>query len=272
MKAMGPFPEERFRSLGELRYRLEGFVEGRPEADDRPPIPPRRPLKGLVPTPADLAFAPIVLNDQPTRVIRKPVTAEKPKVQAATSLLQEPEVPSVGRRARRYLPLFERAGWVACGAAVALVIAFAGLRPKRASSPSSVPSALASGSASTSTPTVVERSIEPPSLATEPEPTVFDAELAGRNAAKAARDCFAPERGSRTISFGVGLLYAKDEALSRRTYLPADETLSAEERGCITHALVGVSSGAAPSKNTIVDLRFRLRPDGTDEVRAVVQK
>ena len=107
---------------------------------------------------------------------------------------------------------------------------------------------------------------------TEPEPRTFDPELAGRNAAKAARECFEPERAARTISFGAGMLFAKDEALSRRTYLSPDEPLGTDERRCIAHALVGVSSGAAPGKNTIVEMRLRLRPDGSNEVRAVVQK
>ena len=104
------------------------------------------------------------------------------------------------------------------------------------------------------------------------EPTTFDAELAGRNAAKAARDCFDPERAAHTISFGAGLLFAKEEALARRTYLSPDEPLSPDERRCINHRLVGVSAGAAPSHNTIVEYRFRLRPDGSSEVKTTIQK
>src|SRR4051794_34881620 len=45
MKAMGPFPEERFRSLKELRDHLDRFVEGRDDTPNKPA--PRRPLKGL---------------------------------------------------------------------------------------------------------------------------------------------------------------------------------------------------------------------------------
>src|SRR3954451_10867919 len=50
MKAMGPFPEERYRSLKELREHLERFVEGR--VDETPGKAVRRPLKGLTPSPA----------------------------------------------------------------------------------------------------------------------------------------------------------------------------------------------------------------------------
>src|SRR5207302_165911 len=74
MKAMGPFPEERYRSLKELRDHLERFVENR--ADETPNKPqPRRPLKGLPVTPADLAFTPVE-ELAPTRVQRRPERSE----------------------------------------------------------------------------------------------------------------------------------------------------------------------------------------------------
>jgi hypothetical protein len=117
------------------------------------------------------------------------------------------------------------------------------------------------------------RNVEPPSLVNDgAEPTTFDADLGGRNAAKAARDCFAPERAAHTLSFGAGLLFGKDEALARRVYLSPDEPLQPDERRCINHALVGASAGAPPSHNTIVEYRFRLRSDGSNEVKATIQK
>src|SRR4051812_19150908 len=68
MKAMGPFPEERFKSLEELRDQLERFAEGRPE-DSAPARLPRRPLRGLAPTHADLAFASV---EEATTQVRSP--------------------------------------------------------------------------------------------------------------------------------------------------------------------------------------------------------
>src|SRR5262249_27030165 len=79
MKAMGPFPEERYRSLKELREHLDRFVEGRP--DETPNKPPRRPLRGLTPSPADLAFTPPE-ELAATRVVRRP---EAPVPVAAAS-------------------------------------------------------------------------------------------------------------------------------------------------------------------------------------------
>ncbi|MGZ3405942.1 MAG: hypothetical protein ACXVAN_05820, partial [Polyangia bacterium] len=284
MKAMGPFPEERYRSLKEMREHLERFVEGRP--DETPGKVTRRPLKGLTPSPADLAFTPVEELAQ-TRVLRRPeapssVTAPTPasvpvKVGPvrAVSVMHGPTISNGTDKVESLRPvgrswaILERAAWVACGALLALVAAYFGLRPRAHVASSTVPPSV---SQPVATPLAPARNVEPPSLASDPEPTTFDAELAGRNAAKAARDCFTPERATHTISFGAGLLFAKDEALARRTYLSPDEPLQPDERRCINHGLVGVSAGAAPSHNTIVEYRFRLRPDGSNEVKATIQK
>ncbi len=277
MKAMGPFPEERYRSLKELRDHLERFVEGR--ADDTPGKVVRRPLKGLVPTPADLAFAPI---DElaATRVVRRPEapsTAAAPvklePVRAAVSVMHAPADGSDARVSPRALPrgwaVLERAAYVACGALVALLAAYFGLKSKAPAAPS-----LAASQAAAAQPAPA-RNVEPPSLGNESDnaaPATFDADYAGRNAAKAARDCFAADRATHTISFGAGLLFGKDEPLSRRTYLSPDEPLSPDERRCINKGLVGMSAGAGPAHNTIVEYRFRLRPDGSADVKATIQK
>jgi len=294
MKAMGPFPEERYRSLKELRDHLERFVEGR--GDETPgKAQPRRPLKGLPVTPADLAFTPVE-ELAPTRVQRRPepppgrMALDAPvKVGPvrAVSVMHGParpveparaseaapnatdKVPSLTGISPRTSAILERVAYVACGALVALVIAYFGLRPSKSQPAAGAATAAAQPVA---TPLQPARNVEPPALVNEPEPTTFDAELGGRNAAKVSRECFTPERAAHTISFGVGLLFAKDEALSRRTYLSPDEPLSADERRCVTHAMVGASAGAAPTHNTIVEYRFRLRPDGTNEVKATVQK
>jgi hypothetical protein len=281
MKAMGPFPEERYRSLKEMREHLDRFVEGRP--DETPGKVMRRPLKGLTPSPADLAFTPVE-ELAPTRVIKRPEAPTAPTPAAlpvkvgpvrAVSVMHGPAIPAGTDKVESLRPvgrtwaILERAAWVACGALLALVVAYLALRPKAHVASSTVPP---NASQPVSTPLSPARNVEPPSLASDTEPTTFDAELAGRNAAKAARDCFSPERAARTLSFGAGLLFAKDEALARRTYLSPDEPLQPDERRCINHSLVGVSAGAAPSHNTIVEYRFRLRPDGSSDVRATIQK
>jgi hypothetical protein len=268
MKAMGPFPEERYRSLKELREHLERFVDGR--VDETPGRAlPRRPLRGLTPSPADLAFTPVE-ELAPTRILRRPeppAPAPLP-LPVKAALARTDEVPSL-KGSPRTFAILERAAWVACGALLALVAAYVALKPKALPS-STLPAAALQPVA---TPLAPTRNVEPPALVNDgAEPTTFDAELAGRNAAKAARGCFAPERAAHTISFGAGLLFAKDEALARRTYLSPDEPLQPDERRCINHGLVGVSAGAPPTHNTIVEYRFRLRPDGSSDVKATIQK
>ena len=280
MRAMGPFPEERFKSLAELRRQLERFVDGGVnEAMERMTRAPRRPLKGLPPTPADLAFAPV--EEAIPTMVQPRLGAPLPGparslpsslavVPASSLLTRTPDdkraptgkVATLGVPAR-WFGVLERAAYVAVGALVALVVAYAVLRPKAAPARPSAPVAAAAEPA---------RNLDPPALAVAEAAVVFDADLAGQNAAKAARSCFAPDRAARTISFGAGLLFARDAAESRRTYLSPDEPLAPDERRCISKALTGVSAGAAPAKNSIVEYRFRLRPDGRDEIRATLQK
>jgi hypothetical protein len=339
MKAMGPFPEERFRSLDELRDQLERFAEGRPE-DSSPARLPRRPLRGLAPTHADLAFAsveeattkvrsprPEPKTPQPLRAVSvlqpprfspavpaapvissapppppapkrvtesRPVTveatpvieAEAPHESEAEPTLVVPTVPDhvghstdrmakIDRQIPRAFAVLERVAYVACGALAALLLAYFALRPK---APATPVAAAAAGKAQVGGNGLVvtqlsARNVEPPALpASEPEPVAFDADLGGRNVAKAARECFSPERASRTIAFGIGVMWGAKEAMSRRMFLGADEPLSPEERRCVAKAAVGVSGGAAPGRSTIVDYRVRLRPDGNNEVRAAIQK
>jgi hypothetical protein len=303
MRAMGPFPEERYRSLADLRLQLERFVDGGVnEAMERMVLKPRRLLKGLPPTPADLAFAPIE-EAIPTMVQPRigaplpgsprppqPMPQAQPQAQLSaqpTTIINagqasSPGLPAlrlpVGGDARvstgkvaalsdlpRSFAVLERVAYVVIGALLALLVAYFALRPKATPKVS-----INIGTASaTSAPA---RNLDPPQLAlAEPAPIVFDAELGGRNAAKAARDCFSPDRAAHTIAFGAGLLFGKDSAISRRVYLDPEE-LSPDERKCMTRVLTGVSAGAAPSKVSVVEYRFRLRPDGSNDIKATLQK
>jgi hypothetical protein len=284
MKAMGPFPEERYRSLHELRVHLERFVEGRP--DETPVRAPRRPLRGLVPTPADLVFgspddlAPTTVKrrpepppgkaplDAPDRGVRAISVMRAQAVPVASVHNSTDKVVALRGRSRAFA-VVERVAYVACGALLALLVAYLILRDKGGGR---LPSNLITHATLAPVPEPT-RNVEPPpgALAT-PTPLVFDAELGGRNAAKSARDCFEGDRAAKAVTFGAGLLFNKDDALARRAYLSPDEPLSAEERRCVTKAMVGASGGAAPGRNTIVEYRFRLRPDGTNEVRTTIQK
>src|SRR5581483_6443763 len=117
MRAMGPFPEERYASLKELRHHLERYAEGR--TDETPPKPRRGPLRGLPPTPADLLFG-SVEDSIPTMVHHKlsPPPAREPEPRASE--------PAKGRSAKTR-QIAERLGWVAIGAAGALAVSLIAL-------------------------------------------------------------------------------------------------------------------------------------------------
>jgi hypothetical protein len=300
MRAMGPFPEERYRSLADLRLQLERFVDGGVnEAMGRMVLKPRRLLKGLPPTPADLAFAPVEeaiptmvqprigaplpgsprppqpmphaqsptpMQSQPTTIINAPAAAP-PGLRLRTggdARVSTGKVAALSDQPRSFAVL-ERVAYVAVGALLALLVAYFALRTKAAPKANATVAAASSSAAPA-------RNLDPPQLAlAELAPIVFDPELGGRNAVKAARDCFSPDRAARTIAFGAGLLFGKDSAVSRRVYLDPEE-LAPEERKCLARALTGVSAGAAPSKVSVVEYRFRLRPDGSSDIKAALQK
>src|SRR5439155_15475967 len=99
------------------------------------------------------------------------------------------KVPSLTGISPRTSAILERVAYVACGALVALVIAYFGLRPSKSQPAAGAATAAAQPVA---TPLQPARNVEPPALVNEPEPTTFDAELGGRNAAKVSRECFTP--------------------------------------------------------------------------------
>jgi hypothetical protein len=54
--------------------------------------------------------------------------------------------------------------------------------------------------------------------------------------------------------------------------MSAGEPLSPTERRCVTTQLIGSDAGGAPVNGAVVELRLRLRPDGTNDVRSVISK
>lgn len=301
MRAMGPFPEERYRSLRELRAHLDRFVEGRP---DETPAPPQRrgPLKGLPPTPADLAFS-NVEDSIPTMIVRKaPVVAPilqsqsqssnrvptptptsvsgqiSPRTIAANSVWdraaasETSKVPPLRRTKRKQRAIVERVGWVLLGAAVS-VGAMQLLSGSHRSGVVTASNTVAAAVSPVSTPLDVAAAAKPaPAVAVPASDAIFEPDLAGHNAATKARECFSPERLSKTLSFGAGLLFGKGDTRSRRVFLASDEPLAPEERRCIAKNLVGASAGGKADRSLVAEYRVRLHPDGSDDVKTLSAK
>ncbi|MFI5289924.1 MAG: hypothetical protein ACHQ17_09760 [Polyangia bacterium] len=120
MKAMGPFPEERYASLRELRRHLERFLDDRP---DETPSRRRGPLKGLPPSPADIMLGAAVEDSIPTMIHRRADLPTGPSSRATDSkLTRTDEVPALGSPHRRLGPILERLAWLAGGAGGALAV------------------------------------------------------------------------------------------------------------------------------------------------------
>ena len=115
--------------------------------------------------------------------------------------------------------------------------------------------------------TLSASTLSPPPVA----PSRFDTQAIADSARDGVQKCF--DGTDHTAVFGAGLLFSSQEVLARKVYLNPDEPLSAEERRCVRGALAALSAGAPPEHNTIVDMRFRVRPDPTkSDVRIIPSK
>jgi hypothetical protein len=240
VQAMGPFPEERFQSLGELRAALEAFSS--PSRDDERTHPFKRPVL-LAPG------------------IHLPADAFTPTPHAAPQVSRRPSPAPVVRKRRWLRAVGERAAWWALG----MLVTLGATRLPHHAPPAPVVVAAA--------PDLVAAAPDPlqapaPAEVVVQEAPRFEALQAARVAAQASRKCFeGPDQTiERTVAFGVGLLFLAGDADIHKAYLAADE-LSPEARRCLARSIRGLSAAAAPEKGLVVEAQVKLRPDGSDEVK-----
>jgi hypothetical protein len=235
VKAMGPFPEERFDSLADLRKRLEAYVEG--ELDDGwnvtgEPAAPRLPAM-----------------TEPSRNSMWPKELDKPKAPVFKNRLAKP---------RSMPPVL----WMLSGAAIASAV-FLLLWPRTAAEPVATPVHV---NAPAPAPAAAPVPVPVPVPAEEPEPaviaSVFDAEIGAQNALAAIRGCFSEDRLAAGVALGASLVYGVRDGLTRKIYYGNTDGIEAEERRCLSKELIGISAGGAPERNTIVVHSFWLRADG----------
>ena len=306
MKAMGPFPEERWATLDEMRDRLEQFVDRERQPLSLPGTsPPKRrvPVSDNAPTQivnmaervaTERLFAAGRAATEPSLATLVPAAAPPPtpprpdagapavpQSPAETSPLSIPLLPTVAPELdpdeapslRSKLPLAQIA-WVGTGAAITtlLFILLGG------SSPAPIAAQAVAPSATTPAPSQSPPAVAPlPPARPAPAPQVplpsvadeagtFDPEASGGLVASAARACFAPEKLARGLSFSLGILYESSDGHIKRVYYPSDEEISVEERRCIRAALTGQLANRPPTANTIVNYRLRLA-DAGDRIR-----
>ena len=270
VQAMGPFPEERFASLAELRGVLDAFVASPPprpnddSGDNDRTRHFRRPVMFApgISLPAD-AFSPTQPATAPATSSAANVPPPLPMSRAiASPLMSTPLLPPVRKRKRRrVLAVADRAGWLLLGG-LATVLALK--LPSLLHHAPVAALALAPAAPSLSTTSILEPPA-PAQVVEAPPVAVFDANAAATAGAQAARKCFDPL--NHTVAFGAGLLFTTDDAQVHRAFLSPDDPLSPEARRCVAKALVGVSAGAPPAERVIVEARYKLRPDGSDDVK-----
>ncbi len=272
--AMAPFPADRWSSLHALRDELQRFVgnEGtlvakaprfRPRT--APPPCPGSAVRRVVGSRPDLQTEPPPEQRTSSVVTPPPIPKADPEPPLVDlALLEEP---------KRGLTFARSAALMVCGAALALAgtwyvqrgAAEADAAP--AAEPVDLPALIveadmepepAPALTPAPTPTPTPTPAPTPAPTPDPDPAVFSPELSGDAALEAMRSCFDMARG---VELSVSLRFVKSDGLSNRVYYAPDQKISSTERECVRVQLTGISGGAAPARNTVVNYTFWLTAD-----------
>ena len=258
LRAMGPFPEERWNSLSELRAELERFVGQARRRDSNGPVATTRPLPAL---PGESVEA--APRRTSRRTSRDPAAAlsRMATMSGRHSAVQPDVEPQRPRRRRKRLP---PGAWAFAGVVAGVLatsIVFIAAWPDPAAAPGS-----SSARATVRTPAVEAPPVASPPAAPAPPPvsTDFDPEAGGRTALGVVRGCVGTDRKAQ---FGASLLYDPETGLSRRVYFGAIDQLEPAELSCLEKSLLQIAAGGRPDESAIVTYSFHLSPAG-DQVKA----
>lgn len=257
VRAMGPFREERYETLAELRVALERFVNRPAPIEEAPTkafqkLPRQLTERVTTPLPAPRPTAPQPAVVAPSR----PLPRWAPPV--AYTILGAALASLFFLVTRTSAPAPAPPPLISPAPSPASVVALA---PPPTSSPDAAPLAPPpSASPAPSRPT-------PPAVAPPPPPPsgTFDPTLAGDRALDAARPCFPPARlaASPPVNFGLGLSFTADGTV-RKAYYGAVQELTPAERRCVSNAVHGLSAGGPPGKPTVVEYTFHYRPASSE--------
>lgn len=286
MRAMGPFPQERFETLAAMRTQLEKFVH----AEQTQP-------KVRLPGTDDSDLRPPPGLSQVSMLAQSDVTRGTSR--ANTHVDDAPVRPwwDFGRAAP--------AVWLAIGAAGATIAFFvvgAASRPD-APSPAKAPSAALvtaepappppstapavtplepeSEPAAKPTPPPAPAPTPPPAPAPTPAPTpapapaptpapaatpalpsaTFDPERGGQLAVDAARACFPGRLAGPGLQLGIGILFTK-EGRASKFYFAHNERATLAERRCLVDHLLGANVGARRQGGLVVEYTLHVTATG----------
>ncbi len=307
VKAMGPFPEERYESLSALRAELEMFlahanddhwhVEELPLPDMRTrpsqqrPLarPPRQALASQALASQGLASLPDAAVPPPDAAVPKPVAEHHTERVFNASLAPPNKWKPIALVAVGAILGAGAFALASSGNSEAPVAAAAAPTPTPEPTPAVIPEPApaptpvadtATATATDTAPATVTDTATAPATdtvtapatdtVTVTTPDTFDIDYGGTNALAAARTCFTEKRTHSGLQFGVSLVYGKTDGLSRKLYWGPTPMLEPDEKSCLSDALLGISAGAPPSVNTVVLHRLVIR-DGHDKVKSRVE-
>ncbi len=279
MRAMGPFPEERFASIDELRAQLEAFARHQVKEPPHPQLPDtkkRRPGFDRAPTaPGDMSKR--VKKEVEIAAAKRREEAGITEATAEIKPRTPTPIPEPRRPASRTPVAYLVAGAAVGGLAVYLLVPRGGDSPKSAPvasvspspSPSASPAPTPAQPAPTPTPSPAPATPSPP---TPPPPTPhpalpppgggFDATAAGQATAELGRSCFPDTEMGKGRQYGLSIVYAADGHISTLYFAPGNEEVSLIEKRCLAKAMKGTTPSGAPGKSVMGEYMIRLRPDG----------
>jgi hypothetical protein len=263
VKAMGPFPEERYESLDHLRIHLETYVEARAEGH----VTPRRlnPLPAIVPpheqTPAHRALARGTCG---------------PAIPAAVDETDTSRVVGPPGLRRAAAPL----AWMAVGAALAsglFLLAWPAAEPTAAAATRPTAAATQPAAAATRPAAAVPPANPLPTIAAaapmmaardraaavdaaSPSPE-FDPNQVAEGALAATHQCLSAVN-SPQVAFDVSLTFPRGTDASQRAYFNAGADFAPGVKGCLSKTLVGISAGGPATRPTVVTVHIRVTDDG----------
>jgi len=291
MRAMGPFPEERYASLRQLRARLEQFAEQQSPAPYLPGTTNKR-----VATMSD--------DDTPTRVVdmqrvllereissrtpTDPNAAARVKASSRTPTAsgevdtRTAQVATLEEGPRIYIKPKSRMTplvWAAGGAALASVVFFMLQRPSASTTAATHAAATATATnqaktspatkhrathkASATAKTKAAATATPVATKAKPAaagPVTIDASKDTEALGKLLGPCFGAERRKHTVQFGLSLLYGKHDGKVKQRYFSGKGAVTHDERICIDTALKRLV--AKPSPHKIIGYSLLFHADG----------
>jgi hypothetical protein len=280
MRAMGPFPEERWENLKELRAKLEEFL-AESSGEPLPGVRPKIIVKSMAHPVVTIQPKTTRTRDDEQTLVRTPAngtpsegvkTITRAEAEAITKPAPEPEPTPPTPRFGPAAPFI----WATFGA----ILASAGFLIAGRSAPPAPAPASASAPVPAPAPVPVPAPAPAPVTATVPDwkpapasapvpapdptpppSTTFNPKNAGIRGLARSRDCFDAKllASPAGVAFGVSLLFNPGDPTSKKIYFDRDDGFTGEQHRCLREALIGISADAPPTESTMVEYQLRIQ-------------